>query len=189
MHFCANRALPLARMKQRSRGLALVCATPHAIHGRNLLCIHMIEQCIANSHAISDELSQEVATTCALESRHKTPQRGAMEIATAARMQASSHGGSAHLWKSRYGGAILHGGTAPDAQPPRPAGHLRARQQRHRRGEECLALSTTVVLCTARREPRWMGATRGPWKRMRRARAAANEEEAVRWHGPRDARH
>jgi hypothetical protein len=112
-----------------------------------------------------------------------------MENAIAARTQASSHGASAHIRESRYGGAILHGGTTPDAQPPRPADHLRAGQQRHRQEEECLALSTTVVLCTARREPCWMGGTRGSWKRMRRARVAANEEEAVWWHRPRDVRH
>jgi len=111
-----------------------------------------------------------------------------MGNAIAARTQASSHGASAHLRKSRYGGAILHGGTTPDAQPPRPGGHICAGQQRHRRGEECLALSTTAGLCTARREPHWMGGTRGLRKRVRRAHAAANQGEAVRWHGPRDAR-
>ena len=88
-----------------------------------------------------------------------------MEIAMAARTQASSHGASAHLRKSTRGGVILHVGSTTDAQPPRPGGHLRAGQQRHRRGEECLALSTSIVLCTARREPRWVRGTRGPRKR------------------------
>jgi hypothetical protein len=114
-----------------------------------------------------------------------------MEIAIAARMQASSHGASAHLWKSRYGGAIMHGGTADCARRAATStwwpSSCRAAMPSSRRGMPCSLHYGRPVHSETRTT------LNGDNKRAKEVhekgtRGRTSRRDAVRWQGPRDVR-